>query len=220
MRKQRSSADLPTPRKFGPDLVGSGASLRNRTQTKTAIAEAAARSRYAMRKVWCTRIQAANRGAIRAPALQLILRKASTDADRWGKLLPTNKLTADIGRPTLIPRSRKTTNRIGQGTIADRQTGEHNRDETDGDNARVAPDAEQSAQGTTGKIQEKQQTRLAIVQVKCRGNGWQQWTANGVQNSGEQENRVQQGQCLRRGTPGVRSHSRFNSAWSGQRVLG
>jgi hypothetical protein len=60
---------------------------------------------------------------------------------------------------------------------------------------------------------------LSIDQVKSRGHRWQEWSANGVQNSSEQEDRVEQSQRPRRGMPRVRLHSRFNFVWSGQRVL-
>jgi hypothetical protein len=48
------------------------------------------------------------------------------------------------------------------------QAGDHNRDKTDRDDSRVSPDAQQSAQRSSCKIQQKQQSGLAIVQVKRR----------------------------------------------------
>jgi len=45
-------------------------------------------------------------GAARAPMLQLKLRKVRSGAQRVGYARPTKSVTADMGTPTLMPRSK------------------------------------------------------------------------------------------------------------------
>src|SRR6185503_3120185 len=97
-------------------------------------------------------------------------------------------------------------------TGSDSETGTHHCREAEGHHARIAAAAQERAQRSAGKVEEKQQAGIRVAEMKARRKRWKQSAAHRMENTGQRKNRMKNGDTACRRRLECKMHQRLRRA--------